>query len=54
MRLAIAEPPYAPICKVMGLDQFTLRGQKKVNTQWSLFCVVHNMKKIHRYGTGFA
>lgn len=54
MRLAIAEPPFAHICRVMGLDRFTLRGQKKVNTQWNLFCVVHNMKKIHRYGTGFA
>jgi transposase len=54
MRLAIAEPPFAHICRVMGLNRFTLRGRDKVNSQWNLFCVVHNMKKIHRYGEGFA
>lgn len=54
MRLAIAEPPFAHICRVMGLDRFTLRGRDKVNSQWNLFCIVHNLKKIHRYGKGFA
>ena len=54
MRLAGAEPPFAHICRVMGLDRFTLRGRDKVNSQWNLFCIVHNLKKIHRYGEGFA
>ena len=54
MRLAIAEPPFAHICRVMGLNRFTLRGKKKVNSQWSMFCILHNMKKIHRYGEGLA
>ncbi|MFH1217610.1 MAG: transposase [Pseudomonadota bacterium] len=54
MRLAIAEPPFAHICRAMGLDRFTLRGKEKVNSQWNLFCVVHNMKKLHRFGEGFA
>jgi transposase len=54
MRLAVAEPPFAHICRFMGLDRFTLRGRGKVNSQWNLFCVVHNLKKIHRYGEGFA
>jgi len=54
MRLAIAEPPFAHICRVMGLDRFTLRGKQKVNSQWKLFCMVHNLKKLHRYGEGFA
>ncbi len=49
-RLAIAEPPFAHIKRVMGLDRFSLRGKKKVNTQWLLFCIVHNLKKVHRYG----
>jgi hypothetical protein len=22
--------------------------------QWKLFCIVHNLLKIHRYGPGFA
>ena len=54
MRLAIAEPPFAHICRVMGLNRFTFRGIKKVNSQWQLFCTLHNLKKLHRYGEGFA
>jgi transposase len=53
MRLAISEPPFAHIASAIGLDRFTLRGKSKVNTQWNLFCIVHNMKKIHRYGFEF-
>jgi len=33
-----------------GLDYFTLRGKRKVNAQWLLFCVVHNLGKIHQVG----
>jgi transposase len=54
MRLAIAEPPFAHLRSVLGLDRFTLRGRKKVNIQWNLFCLIHNLKKIHVYGAGFA
>ena len=54
MRLAISEPPFAHIASVIGLNRFTLRGKRKVNTQWNLFCIVHNMKKIHRYGFSVA
>ena len=54
LRVAIAEPPFAHICRVMGLDRFTLRGKKKVNIQWNLFCIVHNLKKVARYGPQFA
>ncbi|MGB3212289.1 MAG: transposase [Desulforhopalus sp.] len=54
MRLAVGEPPFAHIRSILGLDRFTLRGKLKVNTQWNLFCIVHNLKKIHGYGQGFA
>jgi len=54
MRLAISEPPFSHITSILGLDRFTLRGKTKVNTQWNLFCIVHNMTKIHRYGLGYA
>ena len=54
MRLAISEPPFSHITSALGLDRFTLRGKTKVNTQWNLFCIVHNLKKVHRYGLGFA
>ncbi|MDK9708830.1 MAG: transposase [Desulforhopalus sp.] len=54
MRLAVGEPPFAHIRSALGLDRFTLRGKAKVNTQWNLFCIVHNLLKIFRYGVGFA
>jgi hypothetical protein len=53
IRLAIGEPPFANIRSAIGLDRFILRGKRKVNIQWNLFCIVHNMKKIQRYGPGF-
>jgi len=54
MRLAVSEPPFAHIRSIIGLDYFTLRTKPKVDTQWKLFCIIHNLKKIHRYGAGFA
>ena len=49
-RLATAEPPFANIRHAKGLDRFTLRGKTKVNAQWLLYCLVHNLGKIQRYG----
>ncbi|WP_259400089.1 MULTISPECIES: transposase [unclassified Pseudoalteromonas] len=28
------------------MNKLTLRGQTKVNTQWQLYCVVHNIEKL--------
>jgi transposase len=53
-RLGTAEPPFAHICSILGLDRFTLRGKERVNIQWLIYCIVHNLTKIHRYGEGFA
>lgn len=53
-RLGIAEPPFAHIRSALGLDRFSLRGKRKVNTQWLIYCIVHNLTKVHRYGEGFA
>ena len=53
LRVAIAEPPFAHICRILGLNRFTLRGKTKVNVQWNLYCIVHNLKKITRYGPQF-
>lgn len=51
MRLAVGEPPFAHIRSSLGLDRFSLRGKKKVSTQWNLFCIVHNLKKLHVFGS---
>lgn len=53
-RLGTSEPPFAHIRSILGLDRFTLRGKQKVNTQWLLYCIVHNLTKVHRYREGFA
>jgi len=53
-RLAIVEPVFANIRTQKRLDRFTLRGKPKVNVQWLLFCMIHNIEKIVNYGTGFA
>jgi transposase len=53
-RLAIVEPVFANICSTLGLKRFSLRGKNKVDSQWKLFCIVHNLLKIHRYGPGIA
>jgi transposase len=53
-RLATVEPVFAHICSTLGLNRFTLRGKRKVNIQWLLYCTVHNLLKVHRYGYGNA
>ena len=45
-RIAIVEPVFGNIRGTLGLDRFTLRSKKKVNVQWLLFCMVHNIGKI--------
>jgi transposase len=50
MRMGIVEPVFANLRHMMGLDRFTLRGKAKVNIQWLLFSVVHNIHKAQRFG----
>jgi hypothetical protein len=33
-----------------GAGSLHLRGQKKVDTQWKLFCLVHNIEKLAHHG----
>jgi len=44
-RMQIIEPVFANMTYHKGMNRFTLRTQKKVNTQWLLYCIVHNMWK---------
>lgn len=50
LRLAIVEPVFGNIRSQKRLDRFTLRGKIKVNIQWMLYCLVHNIEKIVNYG----
>jgi transposase len=53
-RVAIVEPVFANIRTQKRLDRFTLRGKVKVNIQWLLYCMVHNIEKIANFGPAFA
>ncbi|MBL8106101.1 MAG: hypothetical protein JNJ72_11075 [Anaerolineales bacterium] len=33
------------------MHRFTLRSKRKVDVQWGLFALVHNIGKIHTFGT---
>jgi len=49
-RFATVEPVFGNLRHNKGLDRFTLRGQRKVDTQWKLFCLVHNIEKLAHHG----
>lgn len=51
-RIATVEPVFANLRYNKRLDRFTLRTQRKVNTQWHLYCLVHNIEKLARHGFG--
>jgi transposase len=49
-RIATVEPVFANLRYNKRLDRFTLRSQHKVNTQWHLYCLVHNIEKLAHHG----
>jgi hypothetical protein len=53
-RMGIVEPVFGNVCSTLGLNRFLLRGRIKVDIQWKLFAIVHNLLKIARYGPRFA
>jgi transposase len=44
-RMQIIEPVFANMTYCKKMNRFTYRGQEKVNTQWLLFTIVHNLWK---------
>jgi len=44
-RIQIIEPVFSNIACCKRLDRFSLRGREKVNGQWQLYCMVHNLGK---------
>ena len=49
-RLGIVEPVFSNICVQKRMHRFTLRSKLKVDVQWALFALVHNIGKIHMFG----
>jgi len=48
MRKAIVEPVFGQIKQVRGFRQFLVRGLEKVQMEWALVCLTHNILKLHR------
>jgi hypothetical protein len=51
-RIATVEPVFANLRHNKRLDRFTLRSRPKVNAQWHLYCLVHNIEKLAHHGYG--
>jgi transposase len=49
-RFATVEPVFGNLRANKRLQRFTLRGQKKVDGQWKLYCLVHNIEKLAHHG----
>jgi transposase len=48
MRKAIVEPVFGQIKQARGFRQFLVRGLEKVQMEWALVCLTHNVLKLHR------
>ena len=49
-RFATVEPVFANLRHNKQFNRFTLRGQTKVDGQWKLFALVHNIEKLAHHG----
>lgn len=49
-RMSVVEPVFGNITANKGLKRFSLRGRDKVQGQWQLYCLVHNIEKLQNYG----
>ncbi len=49
-RIGTVEPVFGNIRHNKKLCRFNLRGRDKVNIQWHLYCMVHNIEKLANSG----
>ena len=49
-RCATVEPVFGTLRHNKRLYRFTLRGRRKVEGQWQLYCLVHNIEKLAHRG----
>jgi hypothetical protein len=49
-RFATVEPVFGNLRGNKRLHRFTLRGKKKVDGQWKLYCMMHNIEKLAHHG----
>lgn len=48
--IVTADTGFANIGTNKRLNRFSLRGKNKVQAQWCLYCMVHNIEKVMRHG----
>ena len=51
-RKVSVEPVFGQIKQGRGLRQFLLRGKERVEAEWKLMCLTHNVRKLHRASVG--
>lgn len=49
-RMSVVEPVFGNLGTNKRLNRFSLRGKKKVQGQWQLYCLIHNLEKLKNYG----
>lgn len=49
-RFATVEPVFGNLRGNKRLHCFTLRGKTKVDGQWKLYCMMHNIEKLAKHG----
>lgn len=49
-RFATVEPVFGNLRHNKRLNRFTLRGRRKVDAQWKLYCLAHNIEKLGTHG----
>ena len=54
LRMETVEPVFGQIKQGRGFRQFLLRGLAKVNREWLLICVGHNLLKLFRFEAGMS
>ena len=47
-RKTVVEPVFGQIKEARGFRRFLLRGLKKVEGEWAIVCLTHNILKLHR------
>lgn len=50
LRMSVVEPVFGNIGTNKKLNRFSLRGKTKVQSQWRMYCLVHNIEKLKNYG----
>ena len=52
-RIGTVEPVFGNLRHNKRLTRLSHRGRTKVNTQWSLYCMVHNIEKLSKTNLGY-